>query len=181
MRCEIFAWATAAAMLAATSAQALPRMTKLIAKFNEWTFYAHESSQWKICFAAGLPKTREPAATKRDTSLFYVSAWPKDGVKSEVSVKIGYPFRKGSDATVTIGKMTFKLFTKGDRAFVTDPAEERKLIEAMRKGSSMVVQGMSERGTATKDTYSLSGVAQALQALSAGCSKAGAGTMVGSR
>jgi hypothetical protein len=170
MRCEILAWAAGAAMLGATVSQALPRTTKLINRFNEWTFYAHESSQRKICFAAGSPKTREPAVVKRDPSFFYISAWPREGVGSEVSVKIGYPFRKGSDVTVTIGKTTFKLFTKDDRAFVTDPAEERKLIEAMKKGSFMVVQGISQRGTATKDTYSLSGIAQALQALSVRCS-----------
>jgi hypothetical protein len=172
MRCELLAWATAAAaaVLTATASQALPHTTKLIEKFNEWTFYAHESSQRKICFATGSPKTRAPAVVRRDASFFYISAWPREGVTSEVSVKIGYPFRKGSDLTVTINGTTFKLFTKGDRAFVTDPAEERKLIEAMKKGSSMVVQGISQRGTATKDTYSLSGIAQALQAMSAGCS-----------
>jgi hypothetical protein len=170
MRCEILAWATAAAMLEATSAQALPQMTKLIDKFNDWTFYSHKGSQSKLCFATGSPKIREPAGLRRDPSFFYVSAWPNDGVKSEVSVKIGYPFRKGSDVIVTIGKTTFKLFTKDDRAFVTDPAEERKLIDAMKKGSSMVVQGISERGMGTKDTYSLSGIERALQALRAGCS-----------
>jgi hypothetical protein len=170
MRCEVLAGVMVAAMLAATSVVALPKSTKLIDKFNDWTFYSHRDSRSKLCFAIGMPKTREPPAVRREPPFFYVSAWPNEGVKSEVSVKIGYAFRKGSDVTVRIGKEAFKLFTKDDRAFVADPAEERKLIEVMKKGSSMVVKGVSERGTSTKDTYSLSGIARALQALNAGCS-----------
>jgi hypothetical protein len=160
----------AAVMVTGTWTYAFPQTTKLINKFDDWTLYAHQSSQSKICFASGSPKTSVPAGARRDAIVFYISAWPNQDVRSEVSVKIGYPFRKGSDATVTVGTATFKLFTKDDRAFVADPAEETKLIEAMKKGSSMVVQGVSERGTATTDTYSLSGFTQALQALRAGCS-----------
>jgi hypothetical protein len=169
MRRENLAWSTVAVMLAGIASHGFAQTAKLINKFNDWTFYAYDGPQGKTCFAAGSPKTSEPAGARRDGIYFYIAAWPKDGVRSEVSVKIGYPFRKGSDPTVTIGTTTFKLFTKDDRAFVANATEELKLIEAMKKGSSMVVQGVSERGTATKDTYSLSGLAQALHAMNARC------------
>jgi hypothetical protein len=39
----------------------------------------------------------------------------------------------------------------------------------MKKGSTMVIQGTSERGTATSDTYTLVGLSQSLQALTASC------------
>jgi hypothetical protein len=159
--------------LAATAIALLPSLAlaqaRLAGKFNDWTVYAHDGTQAKICFALAAPKASEPAGARRDPVFFYVSAWPKEAVKAEVSVKIGYPLRRGSDVTVTIGTATFKLFTKDDRAFVADPADEVKLVEAMKTGSAMVVQGTSERGTATKDTYSLSGVSQALQSLNGGC------------
>jgi invasion protein IalB len=91
-------------------------------------------------------------------------------VKTEVSIKLGYPARKGADITVTVGTSAFKLFATGDRAFVADATEELKLVEALRKGTSLTVQATSERGTQTKDTYSLQGLNQALQAMVAGCS-----------
>jgi hypothetical protein len=140
-----------------------------VGTFNEWTVYSSGAGKTKICFAAGAPKTGEPSTARRDPIYFYISAWPNDGVKSEISVKIGYAFKSGATATVTIGSSEFKLFTQGDKAFVSDATEELKLIEAMKKGSSMIVEGTSQRGTATKDTYSLAGIGQALQAVSAGC------------
>ena len=98
-----------------------------------------------------------------------VAAMPSASVKTEISVKVGYPLKKDSEVTVTVGKDAFKLFASSERAFVSDPAQETKLIETMKKGSSMQVQGTSERGTTTTDTYSLTGLAQAMQALAELC------------
>jgi invasion protein IalB len=137
-------------------------------RFGDWSFNVAEGDH-KLCFAATQPKEKEPAAANRAKVLLYISAWPKEGVKSEVSVKLGYPIKPGSDVTITIGNDAFKLFAKDERAFVADPTEELKLIEAMKKGSKLLVQASSERGTATSDTYSLSGLSQALQALATSC------------
>jgi uracil-DNA glycosylase len=139
---------------------------KWLATFSDWSSYMAEEPKGKICFAASQPKSQEPKNLNREPPFFYISAWPREGVKSEVSIKIGYPFKKGSEATVTVGSTAFKLFTQNDRAFVGDAAQEQKLIEAMKKGSTMQVQGTSERGTMVTDTFSLSGLAQAMQSLS---------------
>jgi hypothetical protein len=148
---------------------ALAQAPKLVSTFSDWSSYMHESDDAKICFAVSQPKDQEPKNVNRDAAYFYISAWPKDGVRTEISVKIGYPFKKGSEATVTVGDAAFKLFTQNDRAFVGDAAQELKLLEAMKKGETMQVQGTSERGTLTTDRYSLTGVTQALQAATQQC------------
>lgn len=167
-RASILGPATAL-LLSAYCGPAAAQSAKVVNKFNDWTLYAHEAAQAKVCFSLAPPRSSEPAAARRDPVYFYVSAWPKEGVKSEVSVKIGYPFKKGTNVTVTVGTTAFKLFTKDDKAFVGDPGDELKLLDAMKKGSSMVVEGVSERGTVTKDTYSLAGLGQALQSLATAC------------
>jgi Invasion associated locus B (IalB) protein len=156
-------------LCAGFSTEANAQVTKLVNTFSDWSIYSFDSPQARVCFAAAAPKSSEPARARRDVILFYISAWPKDGIKSEISVKIGYTFKKDSDVTVTIGGTVFKLFTADERAFVQDAGEEQNLLDALKKGSSMVVEGTSARGTVTKDTYSLSGVSQALQALASGC------------
>ena len=153
----------------AAPAMAAAQGTKLVSKFNDWTYYAHESPQAKVCFAIAAPKSSEPAGAKRDSIYFYISAWPKDGVRSEVSIKLGYPLKKGADATITVGSTAFKLFTRDERAYLSEAGDETKLIDALKKASSMTVQGISERGTVTKDTYSLTGLPQALQTLASSC------------
>lgn len=164
---------TTAAVLAGTVVLAVTTaLAQVLApseRFGDWGLYVHDGAPAKTCFAAAQPKDMEPRAARRDPVYFYVAAWPKDGVKAEVSVKLGYPARKGSEVQVLIGTDSFRLFVADDKAFVGDSTAELKLIEAMKKGSRMVVKGMSERGTATTDNYSLSGMSQALAAMLAAC------------
>lgn len=137
-------------------------------RFGAWVLSVAQGEP-KICYVATQPTAREPAGANRGKVLLYVSAWPKDGVKSEVSVKLGYPVKAATPVTAAIGKDQFTLFPKEERAFVENPTDELKLLEAMKKGSKLVVKATSEKGTATTDTYSLSGLSQALQALATTC------------
>ena len=45
----------------------------------------------------------------------------------------------------------------------------KEMVAAMKRGSRMVVHGVSSRGTNTKDTYSLNGFASAYRAISNKC------------
>lgn len=162
--------ATAAAVgVALAGSIAFAQTVKTIGTYSSWTAFTHGEGSSLLCFATAQPNKQEPAGAKRSPAFVYVSSWPKDGVKAEVSVRVGYPLRGGSDVTMEIGNASFKLFVHGDRAYVADAGEELKLLEAMRRGSSMTIVGTSERGTTTTDTYSLAGVTLALQAVATNC------------
>ena len=160
---------SATAVFAIASAASALAQTRLVDTFNDWYFYSHEGSGERVCFAASAPQSSEPAGINREPAYFYISAWPKEGVRTELSVKIGYQFREGSEAKVTIGNETFTMFTHEDRAFVNNPIEELKLLEAMKRGSTMVVEGVTEQGATTRDTFSLMGVMKAVQNLTSRC------------
>jgi invasion protein IalB len=136
---------------------------------GDWILHQAAGDGPKICFAATQPRTKEPAGANRAKVVLYVSAWPKEGVKSEFSVKLGYRIKPDAPVSVTVGDNEFKLFAEEDRAYVADATEELKLIEAMKKASKLVVQATSSRGTQTTDTYSLTGLGQALQAVASAC------------
>jgi hypothetical protein len=148
---------------------ALSQEVVLLEKFGDWSAYGASGSP-KVCFAVAKPKESLPKAVKRGPIFFYISRWPGDNVENEVSVKMGYPFGPGAKATVTIGGNKFELFTKDEGAFVEKPDMESKLIEAMKAGSTMKVEGKSARGTSTTDTYSLNGLSGALDRAAKECS-----------
>jgi invasion protein IalB len=137
--------------------------------FGSWSLYSNDATGSKLCFVAATPSEKKPANANRGPALLYVSAWPKDGIRSEVSVKLGYPVKPDSTVTVTIGGDTFSLFPKDERAFVADTTQELKLVEALKKGSKADVTATSARGTETTDTYTLSGLTQALTELGKTC------------
>ena len=162
-------WLLAAAITGLAMAEANAQNGTPLGQYGDWMILSDGSASKKVCFAASQPKESEPKGLNRDAVVFYVSVWPKEGVKGEISIKLGYKAKKGSEATLAIGKDSFKLFTKEDKVFVDDPTRELKLLEALKKGSKATVLATSERGTATTDTFSLSGLAQALQALATAC------------
>ena len=138
--------------------------------FNDWKVVIHDGNPDKICFAVSEPKSLDPGTGERKRAFFYVSSWPKDGVKAEVSVNMGYELRPNVQLAVTIGSATFNLFTKGNKGFVADATDELKLIDSMKRGSTMIVRGMAADGGQTTDTYSLSGITAALRNLQDSCS-----------
>jgi hypothetical protein len=110
-----------------------------------------------------------PKKASRGAPRAYISAWPKDGIRGEVSFRMGFKIKKSTQGTASIGPGGFKLFGSNDRAFVSDSTQELKLIEAMRRGSTMTVAIAPDHGTTVTDTYSLSGVGIALQKLQETC------------
>ncbi len=148
---------------------AFAQTPKPLQKFDDWQVFVHEAKDEKVCFAASSPKEMEPKNAKRGPVFFYLTTWEKDGVRNEVSVKVGYPFKPDSSPTVLVGTEEFQLYPKDDKAFMRDPAEERKLLDAMRKGTNMTVKGVSSRGTSTTDEYSLKGLSAALKQLDTTC------------
>ncbi len=153
----------------AWSSIALGQGATVSGTFGAWNLYTTDSGNTRICFIAAAPEEKKPATANRATMLFYISAWPKDGVRSEISVKLGYPIKKDSAVDVAVGTDTFKLFPKDERAYVADATDELKLLESMKKGVTATVQATSERGTTTTDTYSLIGISQALQSMAQAC------------
>jgi invasion protein IalB len=141
---------------------------RLVSKHGDWTLYESEGAA-RVCFISSEPRDSEPKGASRDVIHFYISGWPTQNVASEISIKIGYNLKRGSDVNVTVGNSSFKLFAADDRAFVANAEDEGRLLDALRKGNTMTVQGTSERGTVTKDTFSLAGVSSALQSMTTAC------------
>ena len=54
-------------------------------------------------------------------------------------------------------------------AWAEDEEKDDLLIQAMKRGTTMVVKGISSRGTKTKDTYSLKGFTASYEAINKVC------------
>ena len=162
--------AMASAILAvALAGTAAAQSVDLVEKQGAWSLYADTATPKAVCFIAAQPQAVEPLGANRGPIFFYISRWPADNVANEISVKMGYPFKEGAKVTATISGAKFELFTKEEGAFVEKPEMETKLIEAMKTGSTMKLEGTSVRGTKTTDNYSLSGLSDALDRAAKEC------------
>ena len=99
----------------------------------------------------------------------FISNRPAENVRNEVSVIMGFPMKDNSEPKAEIGGTTFDLVAKGSNAWVKNPAEEGQFIEAMRRGSRLTVKATSVKGNTSTDTYSLSGLSDALARVQKEC------------
>jgi len=149
---------------AAATAVAGGVQPKLLGQFGEWGAYAASPGGKKVCFALAKPSSSEttPPNRPRNPSYMFISTRPADKVTNEVSIIIGYPFKPGTEATADVGSTNYALYTQQDGAWIKNATEEARLVEAMRGGQTAVVKGTSAKGTQSTDTFSLKGLAQAL-------------------
>jgi Invasion associated locus B (IalB) protein len=134
-----------------------------------WQAYLDNAKGQKICYLIGEPSKSEPANAKRAKIFASVTHRPHDKISNEVSVNVGYLFKEGSDAELTVDNKKFELFTNKDTAWARDAATDKALVEALAKGKQAVMKGVSARGTATTDTYTLAGFGQALGEIDKAC------------
>lgn len=143
----------------------------LIGQFGTWGAYSATPNGKKVCFALAKPASSKtnPPNRPRDPAYAFVSTRPAEKVNNEVSVMIGYALKPGSESTVEVGGAAFAMYTQGDGLWIKNAAEEERMVEAMRKSADLVVKGVSAKGTETTDTFSLKGLAQALDRISQDC------------
>ncbi|BBF94580.1 invasion associated locus B family protein [Blastochloris tepida] len=142
---------------------------ELLGRFGDWAAYASQNPKSRICYALSQPKDRQPASLKRDPGFLFISHRPGEGVRNEVSAMVGFPLKDGSDATLKIGNVVFAMTAKDDNVWIKNPAEEQRLVDAMRRGSDLTITGTSRRGNQSTDRYSLAGLSQALDRVAQEC------------
>jgi hypothetical protein len=135
--------------------------------FKDWKAFSMDEGGRKVCFIVSTPKDKSPKNVRRGDVFFLVTDWGDLGLQP--SVITGYPYKKNSKANIKIGSDKFNLFTKDDGAWFRDESDEKRVITAMKRGSTMVITGTSARGTLTTDRYSLSGITAALDKINRTC------------
>lgn len=142
----------------------------LIGEYSDWVAYSYKDSNGIVCYMASSPKKDEGKYTQRGDIYTIVTHRPKEKTFNVVNFVAGYDFKQGSKITVKIGNTTIdKFFTDQDKAWTLSEKIDTQVVEAMKKGDRMIVEGTSSRGTKTKDTYSLRGFMAAHKAITAKC------------
>ena len=139
----------------------------LLGQYDNWAAYWAAPDGRKICFAAARPSSAQTRS--RPPTYLFITSRPQDKIKDEVSAIASFPFKSSADATAVVGGKNFTLATQADGAWVKNSADQTKLIEAMRKGGDLVLKGTTDRGLQSTDTFSLKGLAQALDRIAREC------------
>ena len=147
--------AVAAAMLA-TGALAQQSENRVAAN-TDWSVFVEAKECWGVSAPIETVNTKggKPVEVRRGDIRLFVTYTSGEG-SGVVSFNGGYPFADGSTVKLSLDATSFDLFTDGEFAFA-NPADDARIVEAMKSGANAVLTGQSGKGTNTKDTFSLLG------------------------
>lgn len=155
-----------AGMATTATAQEASSTNRVAAK-TDWSVFVEEDPTecWSVATPDETVNTRggRVVSVRRSDILLFVVFRPSENVAGQVSFTGGYPFAAGSSVNVRIDDQEFEFISDGEWAWPATKGQEPKVIEAMKKGTEAVVTARSERGTQTKDTFSLLGFTAALE------------------
>lgn len=143
---------------------------RLLGDFRDWSAYATSDDAGQLCFAMTKPKQIEPQPDGFTEAYLYLTNRPAEGVRNELNLVAGYQFSPDTGAALTVGSHTYTLFTDTDAAWLEDVSQSENLAGFIRAGSSLWVEGTTERGIKIKQVFSLSGATAASRAIDAACS-----------
>ncbi|WP_146590357.1 invasion associated locus B family protein [Puniceibacterium confluentis] len=148
--------------------------TNRVDAMTDWSVF--EGKEPRECWAVTTykesvnTKDGRVVAVTRGEILLMVFYRPGANVAGQVAFTGGYPFADGSTVNVNVSGTQFELFTEGEWAWPATPADDAKLITAMKRGSDAALTARSARGTQTKDTFSLLGFTAAVEDAEKRCS-----------
>lgn len=166
MLARVIAGLCVAGMATTAIAQQATSTNRVAAK-TDWSVFVEDDPT--ECWSVSAPKetvnTRggRVVSVRRSDILLFVFYRPNAEVKGQVTFTGGYPFASGSTVNLSVDGSEFELFTEGEWAWPATAADDAKIVTAMKRGTEAVLTARSERGTQTKDTFSLLGFTAAIE------------------
>ncbi|MFT5391460.1 MAG: hypothetical protein ACI8PT_001655 [Gammaproteobacteria bacterium] len=138
-----------------------------LGQFKAWRSHAFIEGEERVCSMWSQPASAQGKYQRRGEIFAFVTHRP--AARNKVSFEMGYDHKAGSELMVNIGQQVFALVTSGSTAWSNDAKRSVLVVRAMKRGSNMVVTGVSARGTKTTDTYSLAGFTAAYNVIDRTC------------
>ena len=137
--------------------------------FSDWTVYTRDTGGDRICYALSEATDMRPASVTHGDIFFMVGSWRSGAATEQPSFLAGYPLKVSSPPKARVGSTRVPMYASQNEAFIEAGSDEQKLVKSMRRGATMRVDAVSERGTATSYEFSLKGITAALKKAKALC------------
>ncbi len=171
-----FVMMIALATLAAAISTGAAAKPKRIGTYQHWRVFVEDSAAGKLCYAVSEPRIKRPSGAKRGEIFLSITHRLNDNIRYEPSVRVGYPMSASIDPIAEIDGQAFRFFSGAQAktentewAWLETMSQTDMFISELKKGNQLDFTAQSERGTLTRDSYSLLGFTRAIAALDKAC------------
>lgn len=142
-----------------------------IGTYGAWYAMTAGEGGDKLCYAISGPQISLGKIPNRGEVGLMVTHLDGGALKNQVSVALGFEPSKSKPTKIKVdkgGNINMRL-TDGDRVWIREGSLDEKLVSQMKRGDNLIVTGLSARGVASQDTFSLDGFTKAYEAISQAC------------
>ena len=161
--CHFIGISAIACLLSTSIGTANAQAPKLEGSYNDWTSYSRETGNDKSCYVITKAKTTSPSSVRHGDVYFMISNWRSGAASEQPSFLTSYDLNPNIAPEATVGSTKIGFYIADNEAFIDESSDEKRLVRAMRAGSTMTVKAQSKRGTRVSYSFSLSGVTAALK------------------
>ena len=162
---------TAPAVRSIAPAEIVPGKPVLLSQKGDWSVFRAEINGTRTCFATTQPKDSAPRLSARKTAYFYFTSYRPGEVRNEITIKLGLNATPVNKITAVVDGRDYPMAAAANLAFAPDAGAQMVLLEAMRHGTTLVLQtGNADGSPMVSDAFSLLGLAAALKATDEACS-----------
>lgn len=162
-------------LLSILSFSASAENPEIIGVYDHWVSYMSTKNNKKTCYIASSPVKSTGKYSQRGDVFIFVAHYPQEKKFNEVSFSAGYTYNTKSLPSLKIDQhksFSFKTSSsKKDMAWSKNKEDDKVIIEHMKAGNTLVVSGISKRGTKTSDFFSLKGFSKAYSDIQKKCGK----------
>ncbi|MBA4228048.1 MAG: hypothetical protein C0456_15605 [Hyphomonas sp.] len=155
-------------ILAAALAGGAAAEPKALGRFKDWAVFTEERGGDLICYAATEASSKAPSSVKHGEVWYYVTSWKSGQARNQPSFRVTYDLKASNAPKTTVGRSSWQMFVSGREGFADD-ADDPRIVDALKKGSSLTVTAQSARGTNVTYRFSLSGSADAIAKAEEAC------------
>ncbi|MFC6198138.1 hypothetical protein [Ponticaulis profundi] len=139
-----------------------------VAGYESWSVYKDTIDGEPVCYAVTRATDKAPKSAEHGDVVFFVSYFRSSSMP-QASLRVAYDLREDLKATAAVGGSSWSLYSVRNEAFANTD-DETAIANALRRGSELKIEAMSQRNTNVAYHFSLSGSSNAIDKAKSLCS-----------
>ncbi len=124
-----------------------------VGAFRDWTVYQDIVNGESVCFAATRAEDLAPRNVEHGDVVFFVTYF-RNSQLPQASLRANFNFREDLPATAEVGGRSWMMYTARNEIFANN-SDERAIEDAIKRGSELRLEAVSERDTEVAYHFSL--------------------------